>query len=87
MTLKSRRKHTANKIINSANKNKTIWNTINNKRKNHCLTKKSITIKMKDRVITESQQIGEELNKYLTDIKRPSQDNLPDLQLQGDSKF
>lgn len=42
---------------------------------------------MKDRVITEPQQIGEELNKYLTDIERPSQENLPDLQLQGDSKF
>lgn len=38
-------------------------------------------------MITEPQQVGEELKQYFTDIGRPSQDNFLNLQLQRDSKF
>lgn len=38
-------------------------------------------------MIIEPQKIGKEFNKYFTDIRRPSLDNKPDLQFQGDSTF
>lgn len=38
-------------------------------------------------MITEPQQIGEELKKYLTDIERPSQDNLPDYSFRETPNF